>query len=253
MRLIKIIGGAPVEYSISALRRDNPGVSFPESLSASLFAEYDVYEVEAAPPPAYDPMTQRLVESDPVESEPGLWRQSWLVESLSPEDVAAITESLSVNEATAPENLAKALEVLSRVLLDSAKLSPLGDDDLNAVAVLFAPWRAGDSFQLGEIRKHEGSLWVCEQAHSGQSDHQPGTVPALWSRYRDPAAGPQPWRQLTPPDTYDEGDQVTHDNPNDGGTIWVYESAIDANTTEPGRDGTFDRYWTPIGLPVGAA
>ena len=28
--------------------------------------------------------------------------------------------------------------------------------------------------------------------------------------------------------------------------IWIYESAIDANTTEPGRDGTFDRYWTPV-------
>jgi len=28
--------------------------------------------------------------------------------------------------------------------------------------------------------------------------------------------------------------------------VWIYESAIAANTTEPGNDGTFDRFWTPI-------
>jgi hypothetical protein len=40
--------------------------------------------------------------------------------------------------------------------------------------------------------------------------------------------------------------EVTHDNPNDGGNIWLYRSNLAANTTEPGRDGTFDRWWEPV-------
>jgi hypothetical protein len=52
---------------------------------------------------------------------------------------------------------------------------------------------------------------------------------------------------LTPPDTWDTGDEVIWDNPNDGGADWLYRSKIDANTTEPGRDSTFDRYWEPVG------
>lgn len=40
--------------------------------------------------------------------------------------------------------------------------------------------------------------------------------------------------------------EATHDNPNDSGSIWLYRSKIEANTAEPGRDGTFDRYWEPV-------
>ncbi|MCA9326884.1 hypothetical protein KC976_04820, partial [Candidatus Saccharibacteria bacterium] len=47
-------------------------------------------------------------------------------------------------------------------------------------------------------------------------------------------------------DAYSIGDEVIHDNPNDGGADWLYRSNIGANTTEPGRDGTFDRWWLPV-------
>jgi|OM-RGC.v1.038361030 hypothetical protein len=30
------------------------------------------------------------------------------------------------------------------------------------------------------------------------------------------------------------------------GTIWVWRSKIDANTTEPGQDGQFHRWWEPV-------
>lgn len=57
----------------------------------------------------------------------------------------------------------------------------------------------------------------------------------------------EPWVQPTGAhNAYAVGARVTHDNPNAGGAIWIYESKIPANTTEPGRDGTFDRWWQPI-------
>jgi hypothetical protein len=67
-----------------------------------------------------------------------------------------------------------------------------------------------------------------------------------------PSVGPvgptvQPWVQpIGVQDAYALGARVTHDNPNDGSVIWIYESNISANTTEPGRDGTLDRWWQPI-------
>jgi hypothetical protein len=64
-----------------------------------------------------------------------------------------------------------------------------------------------------------------------------------------PAPPVAPWTQgggTGVAGSYNLGDQVTHDNPNDGGNIWLYQSAIAANTTQPGRDGTFNRWWTPI-------
>lgn len=76
-----------------------------------------------------------------------------------------------------------------------------------------------------------------------------------WDDLRFPASGlgvsetPPPWVQpVGAVDAYAIGELVTHDNPNDSSNIWVYESAIDANVYEPGRDGTLDRWWTPISL-----
>jgi len=78
---------------------------------------------------------------------------------------------------------------------------------------------------------------------------------ATWDDLRFPAAGlgvseevPAWVQPVGAIDAYAVGELVQHDNPNDSSNIWVYESSIPANTTEPGRDGTFDRWWEPISL-----
>lgn len=59
--------------------------------------------------------------------------------------------------------------------------------------------------------------------------------------------GPQPWVPPTSAaDAYAVGAEVTHPNAQDGGALWLFRSAIAANTTEPGTDGSFHRWWTPI-------
>ena len=107
-------------------------------------------------------------------------------------------------------------------------------------------WTAGVAYAIGDKVTYNVTNYECVQAHTAERNWTPPKVPALWKLVID-SNNPQPWVQPTgAQDAYDIGDQVTHDNPNDGGTIWVYESAIAANATEPGRDGTFDRWWTPI-------
>jgi hypothetical protein len=109
-------------------------------------------------------------------------------------------------------------------------------------------WIAGEQVQVGTRRLYDGAWYQAVQAHVTQAEWTPPTVPALWALVEEePEIAP--WTQgggTGVAGSYNLGDQVTHDNPNDGGNIWLYESAINANTTEPGRDGTFDRWWTPI-------
>jgi len=76
-----------------------------------------------------------------------------------------------------------------------------------------------------------------------------------WDDLRFPAAGlgiseevPAWVQPVGAVDAYAVGELVQHDNPNDSSNSWVYESSIPANTTEPGRDSTFDRWWEPISL-----
>lgn len=73
-------------YSENQLRRDNPQVSFPSAISQELLDDYGVMSVALVPQPAFDPITQDLVELTPALME-GLWTQVWGVVDVSPEEV----------------------------------------------------------------------------------------------------------------------------------------------------------------------
>jgi hypothetical protein len=67
-------------YSVAQLRQDNPGISFPENISESLLAEFEVYPVELTSSPTVD-HTSTVREGLPV-FEGGKWKQVWVVEAL---------------------------------------------------------------------------------------------------------------------------------------------------------------------------
>ncbi len=75
-------------YSPSQLAADNPGTSFPWPIPPHILEENGVFEVTPAERPAYDAMTHKLVEADPVFAG-GQWMQAWSVESLSLEEQQA--------------------------------------------------------------------------------------------------------------------------------------------------------------------
>ena len=109
-------------------------------------------------------------------------------------------------------------------------------------------WKSGVSYIVGDIRRYGSTIYEALQSHTSQAGWTPPNTPALWKIADDPTVI-ETWVQPTGAhDAYNIGDEVTHDNPNDSGNIWVYRSKIDGNTTEPGRDGTFDRWWEPISL-----
>jgi hypothetical protein len=79
------------QYSISQLRRDNPGTSFPQNPSSDLLASWGVYPVKKVSSPAHDPMTQKIREGTPelVDSE---WTQTWILEELSESEISDISQ-----------------------------------------------------------------------------------------------------------------------------------------------------------------
>ena len=146
-----------------------------------------------------------------------------------------------------PNEIIRKLETLGRITTRDAALGgSLSDADVAALAGLYPKWSAGVTVAVDDLYKFRGALYKVVQAHTTQADWTPPTVPALFTPVA--AAGVVPeWVQPTgAQDAYAVGDQVTHDNPQDSGNVWLYESKIGANTTQPGRDSTFDRYWAPV-------
>lgn len=56
--------------------------------------------------------------------------------------------------------------------------------EMLAAETIFDPWTEG-SYQLNDVRKHDGQLWRCCQAHdsTGNPGWYPGAVAALWAPY----------------------------------------------------------------------
>jgi hypothetical protein len=147
---------------------------------------------------------------------------------------------------------AAALELANRIALQetvATKIETLPDTDKATLAYLYDEWSGdGVALKTGDIVRVGDVPYRVLQDHTTQSVWMPETATSLFTPLREvTGVNPDPWVQPSgAQDAYAIGDRVTHDNPNDGGALWVYESAIDSNTTEPGRDGTFDRWWTPI-------
>lgn len=170
-------------------------------------------------------------------------------------DGSTFTTSQSVidaqQEAVRQSRIQNATEKAQDIVLKdqiSQKIEELPDEDKDVLVYLFDPWSGNSvSYVIGDVVEYNGIPYRVVQAHTSQSTFTPDVVPALFTPLRNTTDAPEPWVQPTgAQDAYAINDKVTHDNPNDSGNIWVYESAIDSNTTEPGRDSTFDRYWTPI-------
>jgi hypothetical protein len=157
--------------------------------------------------------------------------------NLISEEVVEVIEYPSPDESLIA---AARLVVLPLIAADELK-----DEAAEQFAGLFPDWEPDIAVKVGEVYRWDGTLVEVVQAHTTQADWEPDQVPSLFKIHRTPTAAP--WVQpLGAQDAYQTGEQVTHDAvafPEF--TLW--QSKIDANTTEPGTDGTFHRWWEPLG------
>ena len=82
-------------YNIGLLRRDNPNVSFPASMSDAQLAEWNVFEVASTPVPAFNPLTHKAAEVTPVNSNG--WHQAWTLEALTDYEAAQARDDAMFN------------------------------------------------------------------------------------------------------------------------------------------------------------
>lgn len=98
-------------------------------------------------------------------------------------------------------------------------------------ADLFAPWAYPVAYTAGQLRRHNGKLYRCVQAHTSQADWTPDTAASLWSVAADPAEEWPAWSQpVGAHDAYAKGAKVSHN-----GKHWT--SNVDSNVWEPGVYG----------------
>lgn len=128
-----------------------------------------------------------------------------------------------------PPTVSDALAVAARlVVADKIAAEAITAAEATTLAPLFDPWRPDEAVEVGALRRWDGTLVECLQAHTTQADWTPAATPALWKIYRDPEAEtPAEWVQPTGAhDAYSIGDRVTFEGE-------VYESKIDGNTYSP--------------------
>lgn len=95
-------------------------------------------------------------------------------------------------------------------------------------AELFAEWAYPIAYTVGQLRRHNGKLYKCVQAHTSQESWTPDTAASLWSVAADPAEEWPAWSQpVGAHDAYAAGDKVSHN-----GKHWM--SDVDGNVWEPG-------------------
>ena len=108
-----------------------------------------------------------------------------------------------------------------------------GLDEITASehAELFAEWAYPVAYTVGQLRRYNGTLYKCVQAHTSQADWTPDTAASLWSVAADPAEEWPAWSQpVGAHDAYAKGDKVSHN-----GKHWT--SNVDSNVWEPGVYG----------------
>ena len=102
-------------------------------------------------------------------------------------------------------------------------------------SALFAEWAPGVNYTVGNLRRYDGILYRCVQAHKSQEGWEPAAAASLWSVTSDPAEEWPEWSQpIGAHDAYGAGAKVSHSKKH-----WV--SDTDGNVWEPGMYG-----WTEV-------
>ena len=79
-------------YTLDQLKRDNPNVSFPETISLSTLASYNVFPVTLTEPPAHDQLVELVTMSNPTLVNDA-WKQAWAKQNRTNEEASSNVRS----------------------------------------------------------------------------------------------------------------------------------------------------------------
>lgn len=139
------------------------------------------------------------------------------------------TVSLEVTDAGA--EISKANTTNGIVFVTMAEAGSIDPVTAAEHADLFAEWAYPIAYTVGQIRRYNGTLYKCVQAHTSQADWTPPAAPSLWSLTADPTEEWPEWIQpIGAHDAYPLGAKVSHNEKH-----WT--STVENNVWEPGVYG----------------
>lgn len=140
-------------------------------------------------------------------------------------------ETVSLEQTDAGSEITKATEAGGIVFVTLAEAGSIDAETAAEHADLFAEWAFPVGYTVGQIRRYNGTLYKCVQAHTSQADWTPDTASNLWSKTSDPAEEWPEWSQpVGAHDAYSKGAKVSHKEKH-----WI--STVDSNVWEPGVYG----------------
>ncbi len=104
----------------------------------------------------------------------------------------------------------------------------LTDEQALKVIDLYMPWVVGEAVNVGDMRRNEGRLYRCLQAHTTSAEWKPALVPALWVEIAPSGEYREIKDNMLPTEAFTLGEigwYQTKDN--------LYKSLIDANVYTP--------------------
>ena len=129
------------------------------------------------------------------------------------------------------------LEVAATLFVRTASLT---DEQALSVSELYEEWNATVHYEKDDIRRYQGDLYRCKQAHDAQETWNPKDAHSLWVRIVPPGEIPN-WEQPIPGvfDGYEYGQKVKH-----GGVIWISTYRDGLNVWEPGT--VSEDFWKKV-------
>lgn len=131
----------------------------------------------------------------------------------------------------------KQLEVAATLFVRTASLT---DEQALSVSELYEEWNATIHYEKDDVRRYQGDLYRCKQAHDAQETWNPKDAHSLWVRIVPPGEIPN-WEQPIPGvfDGYEYGQKVKY-----GGVIWISTYRAGLNVWKPGT--VSEDFWKKV-------
>ena len=99
-------------YTLDQLKRDNPNVSFPQTISSETLASYNVFPVTLTEPPAHDQLVELVTTANPTLVD-GVWTQAWTKVNRTQEEASSNIRAERDSRILATDYLALSDQTLS--------------------------------------------------------------------------------------------------------------------------------------------
>lgn len=140
-------------------------------------------------------------------------------------------EAVILAETDGGSELDAATSTASIIFVTLAEAGQIDNTTAAEHAAQFGEWAYPVAYKIGAIRRYEGRLYQCVQAHTSQTDWTPPAAASLWAEIADPAEEWPKWAQpIGAHDAYNAGDKVSHNDKK-------WKSTCDGNVWEPGVYG----------------